>query len=252
MREHFFYYAQINLSEETMKSSYKMAATCALTFALAFTACDDSTSASDNGGNDGNGGTNTPCTDAIQAECPATLEEGTICDTRDGKIYKVATFDTQTWMIENLNYSSCSTKGQSWCYDNNEANCAQYGRLYSWTAAMGIDSKFQKQYTTLSGTQRGICPEGFHIPSDAETDILIANLEESGRIDEFAFTPSGTKAFSGFKDLGQKAYLWTADEDHSEFGGVENVRIWSYSETFSYGGGSVFKDSGLSIRCVKD
>ena len=44
-----------------------MAATCALTFALAFTACDDSTSASDNGGN---GGTNTPCIDAIQAECP--------------------------------------------------------------------------------------------------------------------------------------------------------------------------------------
>lgn len=225
-------------------------ATCALSFALAFTACDDSTSASDNGGNGGSA--STPCTDAIQAECPATLEEGSICDNRDGKIYKVATFDTQTWMIENLNYSSCSFNGQSWCYDNNEANCAQYGRLYSWTAAMGIDSKFQKQYTTLSGTQRGICPEGFHIPSDAETDTLIANLEESGRIDEFAFTPGGTKAFSGFKDLGQKAYLWTADEDHSEFGSERNVRIWSYSETFSYGGGSLMKDEGLSVRCVKD
>lgn len=251
MREHFFYYAQINLSEETMKSSYKMAATCALTFALAFTACDDSTSASDNG-NGGNGGTNTPCTDAIQAECPATLEEGSICDNRDGKIYKVATFDTQTWMIENLNYSSCSTKGQSWCYDNNEANCAQYGRLYSWTAAMGIDSKFQKQYTTLSGTQRGICPEGFHIPSDAETDILIAYLEENNNIAEFNFQFGGKKNFAGYADLDREAYLWTADEDHSEFGGVENVRIWSYSETFSFGGGSIFKDSGLSIRCVKD
>lgn len=252
MREHFFYYAQINLSEETMKSSYKMAATCALAFALAFTACDDSTSASDNGGNDGIGGTNTPCTDAIQAECPATLEEGTICDTRDGKIYKVATFDTQTWMIENLNYSSCSTKGQNWCYDNNEANCAQYGHLYSWTAAMGIDSKFQKQYTTLSGTQRGICPEGFHIPSDAETDILIAYLEENNNIAEFNFQFGGKKNFAGYADLDREAYLWTADEDHSEFGGVENVRIWSYSETFSFGGGSIFKDSGLSIRCVKD
>jgi hypothetical protein len=233
-----------------MKSSYKMAtATCALSFALAFTACDDSTSASDNGGN---GSTNTPCTDAIQAECPATLEEGTICDTRDGKIYKVATFDTQTWMIENLNYSSCSTKGQSWCYDNNEANCAQYGRLYSWTAAMGIDSKFQKQYTTLSGTQRGICPEGFHIPSDAETDILIAYLEENNNIAEFNFQFGGKNNFAGYADLDRTAYFWTADEDHSEFGGKENVRIWSYSETFSFGGGSIFKDSGLSIRCVKD
>lgn len=236
-----------------MKNPYKMAtATCALSFALAFTACDDSTSASDNGGNGGNGGTNTPCTDAIQAECPATLEEGSICDNRDGKIYKVATFDTQTWMIENLNYSSCSFNGQSWCYDNNEANCATYGRLYSWTAAMGIDSKFQKQYTTLSGTQRGICPEGYHIPSDAETDILIAYLEENNNIAEFNFQFGGKNNFAGFADLDRTAYFWTADEDHSEFGGKENVRIWSYSETFSFGGGSIFKDSGLSIRCVKD
>lgn len=237
-----------------MKSSYKMAATCALSFALAFTACDDSTSASDNGndGNGGNGGANVACTDAIQAECPATLEDGTICDTRDGKIYKVATFGTQTWMTENLNYNGCETKGQSWCYDNNEANCAQYGRLYSWTAAMGIDSKFQKQYTTLSGTQRGICPEGFHIPSDAETDILIAYLEENNNVADFNFQFGGKKNFAGYADLDREAYLWTADEDHSEFGGVENVRIWSYSETFSFGGGSIFKDSGLSIRCVKD
>lgn len=238
-----------------MKNLYKMAtATCALTFALAFTACDDSTSASDNGGNGGNGGANTPCTDAIQAECPATLEEGTICDNRDGKIYKVATFDTQTWMTENLNYNSCEINGQNWCYGGDAANCQKYGRLYTWTAAMDLDKSYQKNYANLpeDSVTKGLCPSGYHIPSDAETDILIAYLEENNNIAEFNFQFGGKNNFAGFADLDRTAYFWTADEDHSEFGGKENVRIWSYSETFSFGGGSIFKDSGLSIRCVKD
>lgn len=232
-----------------MKTFYKIAA---ISLALAFTACDDSTSASDNGGNGGTSG-NTACVEETEpVNCPTIEIPGTITDSRDCKHYKVATFDTQTWMVENLNYSSCSTKGQSWCYDNKEANCDTYGRLYTWTAAMGIDSKFQKEYTTLSDTQRGICPEGFHIPSDAETDILIASLEDPNSIAEFGFTFGGKNNFAGFADMGRQAYFWTADEDHSEFGGPQNVRLWSYSETFGFGGGSVFKDSGLSIRCVKD
>ena len=234
-----------------MKNFYKIAM---ISCALAFTACDDSTSASDNG-NGGNANENTSCNvqDITAQLCTETPAEGTICDARDGKIYKVATFDTQTWMVENLNYNDpCVIKSETWCYDNNTSNCVKYGRLYSWTAAMGLDKSYQTKYTSLSGTQRGICPEGFHIPSDAETDILIASLEENGNVAEFAFSLGGTKAFSGFKDAGQKAYLWTADEDHSEFGSERNVRIWSYSETFSYGGGSLMKDEGLSVRCVKD
>lgn len=226
-------------------------ATCALSFALAFTACDDSTSASDNG-NGGNGGTNTPCTDAIQAKCPATLEEGTICDVRDGKIYKVATFGSQTWMVQNLNYYDCGIKGESWCYDENDANCEQYGRLYSWPGALAVEREFRTHYASLTGVQRGNCPSGFHIPSDVEVDTLIAYLEENDNVAEFGFLYGGKKNFTGYEDFGKTAYFWTADEDTSELGGPTNALIWSYSETFSFGGGSVFKDSGLSIRCVKD
>ena len=232
-----------------MKNFYKIAM---ISCALAFTACDDSTSASDNG-NGGNANKNTSCNvqDITVQLCTETPAEGTICDARDGKIYKVATFDTQTWMVENLNYNDpCVIKSETWCYDNNTSNCVKYGRLYSWTAAMGLDKSYQTKYTTLSGTQRGICPEGFHIPSDAETDTLIAYLEDHE--DDFAYMLSGEKTFTGFADLGRKAYFWTADEDHSEFGSERNARIWTYSETFGVGGGSVFKDSGLSIRCVKD
>ena len=236
-----------------MKSSYKMAAACALTFALAFTACDDSTSASDNG----NGGESDSCNvqDMSAQLCTEAPAEGTICDARDGKIYKVATFDMQTWMTENLNYyNPCVIKSETWCYDNNNMNCVKYGRLYSWTAAMGIDSKFQKEYANLSGVQRGICPEGFHIPSDAETNVLAEYLEANGNDAELAFLFSGRKNFMGFEYLGKEALFWTSDEDHSEFGSERNVRIWTYStEPFNYiSGGSVLKDEGLSVRCVKD
>ena len=228
-----------------MKSLYKIAA---ISLAMAFTACDDSTSASNNG--DNGSSTSISCTD--HAQCPITLEEGTICDVRDGKIYKVATFGSQTWMVQNLNYYDCGIKGESWCYDENDANCEQYGRLYTWTAAMGLDKSYQKNYVNLAdGTvTRGLCPAGYHIPSDAETDILIAYLGDN--VDEFNFQYGGRNSFAGFDDLGREAYLWTADEVHSELGGPRNARSWSYWENFSFGGGSVFKDSGLSVRCVKD
>ena len=235
-----------------MKSLYKIAA---ISLAMVFMACDDSTSASDNGGNGGgnggNGGADVTCTNE-PVNCPDVEYENEVYDIRDCKHYKIKAFGTQTWMIENLNYTSCNISGENWCYEDKPENCEQYGRLYTWTAAMGLDKSYQKNYVNLAdGTvTRGLCPAGYHIPSDAETDILIAYLGDN--VDEFNFQYGGRNSFAGFDDLGREAYLWTADEDHSELGGPRNARSWSYWENFSFGGGSVFKDSGLSIRCVKD
>ena len=263
-----------------MKNLYKMTtATCALPFALAFTACDDSTSASDNGGNGGNGGANAPCTDAIQAQCPETLEAGTICDNRDGKIYKITTVGSQVWMAENLNYFSCNIKDASWCYEDKPENCDKYGRLYSWTAAMGIDKSYQTEYANLTGVQRGNCPEGFHMPSEAEwsdfydfvSNYAIEQSNDEGAVvrakgawpnesyypatDDFGFAmlPAGEKSFTGYKELGEKAFFWTADEDHRDVvGSPRNVGIWTVSSMFGFGGGSLMKDEGISVRCIKD
>ena len=202
-----------------------------------------------------------PCVDAALAQCPETLESNTICDNRDGKIYKTVTMGSQTWMAENLNFETEKSPGiekklaieNSSCYKDSEENCEKYGRLYTWTTAMGIDSKFQEEYADLFGSQRGICPEGFHIPSDAEVDALIDNLEDDANsIAEFGFTFSGKKFFAGFADLDREAYFWIADEDHSQFGSKRNAYILTYTETFGFGGGSMMKDGGYSIRCIKD
>jgi uncharacterized protein (TIGR02145 family) len=76
-------------------------------------------------------------------------------DERDGKKYVYVTIGTQVWMAENLNYE---TEG-SRCYgdetgDDSLNNCATYGRLYKWSEALEI------------------CPEGWHLPSSEDWDIL--------------------------------------------------------------------------------
>ncbi len=256
------------LCEDNMKRLYKIAI---MSCAVAFSACDDSTSA--------NNGDSTACSEAVKTECPATLANGTICDSRDGKIYKITTVGTQVWMAENLNYFSCSIKDDSWCYDDNAENCDKYGRLYSWTAAMGIDKSYQTEYANLTGVQRGNCPEGFHMPSEAEwsdfydfvQNYAIDQSNDEGAVvrakgmwpndsyypatDDFGFAmlPAGRKSFSGYKSLGEEALFWTADEDHRDIvGGPRNVGIWTVTSMFGFGGGSIMKDEGISVRCIKD
>lgn len=98
---------------------------------------------------------------------------GSVADI-DGNVYKTIEIGNQIWMAENLNVSryrngdtiqnitdSASWYGLTsgaWCYyEENMAYGMQYGKLYNWYAV---------------NDPRGICPDGWHIPTDAEWSIL--------------------------------------------------------------------------------
>ena len=95
-------------------------------------------------------------------------KQGYFTDSRDGKRYRWVKIGKQVWMAENLNigtminvYRTQTNNGtiEKYCYGDNTSNCDTYGGLYQWDEAM--------QYVTTAGTQ-GICPSGWHIPTDAE------------------------------------------------------------------------------------
>ena len=101
---------------------------------------------------------------------------GSLTDARDGKTYKTVKIGSQTWMAENLNYKA----HQSFCYEDDPANCDKYGRLYMWAAAMDSAAVFSEGGKGCGEGEichpvypvRGVCPAGWHLPSDAEWDAL--------------------------------------------------------------------------------
>jgi uncharacterized protein (TIGR02145 family) len=122
-------------------------------------------------------------------DCPVDYDQAThFCDERDGQLYEYVKIGNQTWMAENLNYY---VQG-SLCYDDTQANCEIYGRLYDWVVAMALpkpyyytyfkadfieaegDAAFQVGNTLYSELKhKGICPSGWHIPSEREWRILV-------------------------------------------------------------------------------
>jgi uncharacterized protein (TIGR02145 family) len=99
---------------------------------------------------------------------------------QDGNVYTSETIGTQVWMVENLkttkyrngdligtttpasfDITSEAEPKYQWAYMGNESKVAAYGRLYTWNATTDI---------------RGVCPTGWHVPSDAEWNTLITFL----------------------------------------------------------------------------
>ncbi len=95
-------------------------------------------------------------------------------DSRDGKKYKSVKIGEQVWMAENLNYDAPGSK----CLGNNPENCKKYGKLYNWETAQTV------------------CPEGWHLPSDAEWANLLNFIGEGNK------TSRKLKAKNGWIMLG--------------------------------------------------
>ncbi|MDR0983137.1 MAG: hypothetical protein LBM07_07875 [Culturomica sp.] len=108
-------------------------------------------------------------------------------DSRDGQIYPIVRIGTQCWMSKNMNvgtrvagsnYTTHQTAGiQKICYLDDESNCTTYGGLYSWDETVNGENSGSIKYVSGSSTViQGICPDGWHVPSDAEFKTLEMEL----------------------------------------------------------------------------
>lgn len=98
--------------------------------------------------------------------------QGTVTD-KEGNVYATIVIGTQTWMAENLRstkYPDGSSIGQDgfYYYNNDISNKSSYGCLYIWDVAM----RGEAASNSVPSGRQGVCPQGWHIPSDEEWKIL--------------------------------------------------------------------------------
>ena len=196
----------------------------------------------------------------------------------DGNYYNIVNIGTQVWLTENLRvthfadgssiqqvsdnteWSGLSTPGFCW-YDNDINNKNTYGALYNW-------------YTVDAASNGGknLCPDGWHVSSDAEWNSLASFLDptlsvsggklkeagtthwqspNTGATNESGFTalPGGSRdIFGHFSNIGTNGLWWTAtvsDPGYSYMRGMD-------SQTTSVGIAGLMTGFGISVRCIKN
>ncbi|HNS16702.1 MAG TPA: FISUMP domain-containing protein [Bacteroidales bacterium] len=208
-----------------------------------------------------------------------------------GQTYGTIQVFSQCWMRENLNIGSMILSDgpgqlqtdngviEKYCWINEPFYCSLYGGLYEWDEAI--------QYVPGEGTQ-GICPEGWHIPSDEEWKLLegsadseyplgdpqwdldgIRGTDAGGSLKEEGYTHwenpnTGATNASGFDGLpascreadihgyfgmqGEYGFFWTSTQYDAEY-------AWMHHLDYSYAGsgrGYHYKPDGNSVRCLRD
>jgi len=222
--------------------------------------------------------------DYITVTWATSNETGTLTDTRDDQVYQTVKIGDQWWMAENLAYLpsvSPPSAGNSadpyyYVYDylgtsvsdaKTTSNYQTYGVLYNWPAAMAGAAS---SAANPSGVQ-GVCPAGWHLPSDLEwtqlTDYLGGEYVAGDKLKEYGTThwespntgatnesgftalPGGLRGYNGnFFSIGDAGLWWSATEYNSSYAWLRYLEF-GHGEFSGY---SYYKDFGYSVRCVKD
>ncbi len=245
--------------------------------------------------------------------CPSTP---TVTD-HEGNVYATVQIGSQCWMRDNLRTTTSPSTGtylipdanagrtytgkQARWYNNDSVTYApmNYGLLYNWNAAVDTfntaygetsvnTSSSNAVSVTFSGHRRGICPAGWHLPSDAEWTQLtnyvgsqseytcsgnsnyiakaLASTEgwnsysgecypgdqsvTANNATGFSAVPAGYCLGSSFNKAGNNANFWSAAQDAS-------YPDYAYDRSLNYDGANVngygyYKGNGRSVRCLRD
>jgi uncharacterized protein (TIGR02145 family) len=202
-------------------------------------------------------------------------------DPRDEKLYNTVIIGNQCWMTQNLNIGTQinGTEDQTdniliekYCYENQESNCDIYGGIYQWDEMM--------QYTTIESTQ-GVCPGGWHLPSDYEWKVMemaIGMSKESadsfywrgtteggklkvpgtyywdspntGATNSTLFTalPAGWVSSKVFVEKGYSAVFWTSSPTIGVYSWYRYLTA-DQSKIYRRDG---YRPNGTSVRCIRN
>jgi uncharacterized protein (TIGR02145 family) len=198
-----------------------------------------------------------------------------LVDPRDNHAYATVAIGSQCWMAENLDHGTMipaaswqtnNSQAEKWCYGDVLSNCGSYGGLYQWDEMM--------DYSPSDGgnpsTTQGICPVGWHVPSDEEWKTLEMQLGMSQAladlIDAWRGAPAGTAlkvgGTSGYDALlsgrcvGGACGLLSQYEFMHSATEYTSVYAWRRCLQLADAGVGRFKTFpkswGLSVRCVLD
>lgn len=219
------------------------------------------------------------------------------CEDADNMNYRIVKIGEQWWMAENLAYlpkvsqsaydSLTEPKYYVYGFDGTDlieakqlTNYKTYSVLYNWSAAMnGASSSGAKP----SGVQ-GICPEGWHLPSNNEWTVFSDHLINNGYGFDYKYDiaksmascnewmtsslpgspgdepkynnktgysalPGGYRNQDGdFKSVGEKGFWWSSTQFNTNTAWTRDMNNSDvYLNNYSYN-----KQYCFSIRCVKD
>ena len=244
-----------------------------------------------------------------EKSCPGTP---TVTD-HEGNVYATVQIGEQCWMRDNLRTTTSPSTGtylipvvdadytytgkQARWYNNDSATYApmNFGLLYNWNAAVdtfntayGETSVNNSSSNALSvsfpGNRRGVCPAGWHLPSDAEwsqlTDYVgsqseytcgsdntniakalasttgwntstsscgVGNNQSANNATDFSVVPAGNSDGSSFSDAGNFANFWSSTG--LSYFAYYRYLYYRYANVSRY---NLNKSNGISVRCLRD
>jgi uncharacterized protein (TIGR02145 family) len=184
-----------------------------------------------------------------------------ITDFRDNKVYPTVQIGTQCWMGANLNFGLMENSSSSqvdncveekYCLSNSETFCTQYGGFYQWDELM--------RYEVSPGGQ-GLCPPGWHVPTEAEWGILLDFLGgpsiAGASLKSVAAGNFGAKLGGilyqnntwAFQSPGLSGtFFWTSESTEATKAGSHGLN----SEVNSVSSYNSLKGNGFPVRCLLD
>ena len=242
----------------------------------------------------------------VLVDAPCGRTDTTSVSDYQGNTYSIKAFGSQCWMTQNLRSryysdgSSISAGPETTAVNNNTAyyyypngvnstaNINSYGLLYNWKAVMRNSSS---STSNPSGVQ-GICPDGWHVPSNAElvqfmnfiqshseyacgsssfakalastygwttqtSSCWMGNNQSTNNASGFNLPPAGylyNGTSNDYRYYGSQAFMWTSTQGPDNQSVAYTLRLYGNTVYYSVSSTTAFESytRPCSVRCVKN